>query len=99
MSGPRSWASFQPGYLEGIIARVRLRRILAGALVALNICGVGAAAATQTPCAVAGQSRDGVTTTRTTLGGVPAILRIPAQVTKPPIILWHGFGPPASEAA
>jgi pimeloyl-ACP methyl ester carboxylesterase len=34
----------------------------------------------------------------TTLAGVPAIVSVPAQVTKPPIILWHGFGPPSSEA-
>lgn len=34
-----------------------------------------------------------------TLAGVPAIVRVPASVTKPPILLWHGFGPPASEAA
>jgi len=37
--------------------------------------------------------------TRTTLAGVPAILRIPERIRKPPIILWHGFGPPASEDA
>lgn len=35
----------------------------------------------------------------TTLAGVPAILRVPAHIRKPPIILWHGFGPPASEKA
>ncbi|WP_052949669.1 alpha/beta hydrolase family protein [Dyella japonica] len=39
------------------------------------------------------------TVTHTTLNGVPAILRIPAHITKAPIILWHGFGPPASESA
>ncbi len=33
----------------------------------------------------------------TRLAGVPAILRVPQAVTKPPIILWHGLGPPASE--
>lgn len=33
------------------------------------------------------------------LAGVPALLRIPAKVSKPPIVLWHGFGPPASEQA
>lgn len=36
---------------------------------------------------------------RTTLGGIPAILRIPKSVARPPIALWHGFGPPASEQA
>lgn len=34
-----------------------------------------------------------------TLAGVPAVLRIPAHASGPPIILWHGFGPPASEKA
>jgi pimeloyl-ACP methyl ester carboxylesterase len=33
-----------------------------------------------------------------TLAGVPAIVRVPAQVLRPPILLWHGFGTPASEA-
>lgn len=33
----------------------------------------------------------------TTLAGVPAILRIPAHVSRAPIVLWHGFGPPADE--
>jgi predicted esterase len=36
---------------------------------------------------------------RTTLAGVPAILRIPEHIRRPPIVLWHGFGPPASEEA
>jgi pimeloyl-ACP methyl ester carboxylesterase len=35
----------------------------------------------------------------TTLGGVPALLRVPAAITRPPVVLWHGFGPPASEKA
>lgn len=35
----------------------------------------------------------------TTLADVPAIVRVPAKVTKAPIVLWHGFGPPASEQA
>lgn len=42
---------------------------------------------------------DGVLTVSTTLAGVPALLRVPARVDRPPIILWHGFGPPANEAA
>lgn len=33
----------------------------------------------------------------TELAGVPAVLRIPARPTKPPIVLWHGFGAPAGE--
>jgi len=35
----------------------------------------------------------------TRLASVPALLRAPAKVTQPPILLWHGFGPPASEHA
>lgn len=35
----------------------------------------------------------------TTLGNTPALLRIPARISKAPIILWHGFGPPDSERA
>ena len=35
----------------------------------------------------------------TTLGATPALVRVPSRVTKPPIILWHGFGPPDSERA
>lgn len=33
------------------------------------------------------------------LGETPALLRVPSRVTMPPIVLWHGFGPPASEQA
>jgi dienelactone hydrolase len=33
------------------------------------------------------------------LNGVPGLLRVPGVVTKPTILLWHGFGPPASERA
>jgi hypothetical protein len=37
-------------------------------------------------------------TVQTTLAGVPAILRVPKAIRKPPIVLWHGLGPPASES-
>ena len=50
---------------------------------------------------------DAATTTRadkptiiaTTLAGVPALLRVPGKITKAPIVLWHGFGPPDNERA
>ncbi len=35
---------------------------------------------------------------QTTLAGVPAIIRVPKTVKKPPVILWHGLGPPGSES-
>lgn len=41
----------------------------------------------------------GVATVSTTLAGVPAILRIPARTAQAPIVLWHGFGAPASPQA
>jgi predicted esterase len=31
------------------------------------------------------------------LGTTPALIRVPTQITKPPIILYHGFGPPDTE--
>jgi predicted esterase len=43
--------------------------------------------------------RDRVVTAETMLAGVPAIVRVPPHISKAPIVLWHGFGPPASEAA
>jgi pimeloyl-ACP methyl ester carboxylesterase len=48
-------------------------------------------------CAARGEVTDDVMTVQTTLAGVPAILRVPKGIKKPPIVLWHGLGPPASE--
>ncbi|HEX7112286.1 MAG TPA: prolyl oligopeptidase family serine peptidase [Mizugakiibacter sp.] len=50
-------------------------------------------------CEQARPAGSGMATVETTLAGVPAILRVPVRVTQPPILLWHGFGPPASERA
>src|SRR4029453_5689728 len=44
-------------------------------------------------------SRKEVATLETRLAQVPALLRAPPKGSKPPILLWHGFGPPASERA
>jgi hypothetical protein len=49
-------------------------------------------------CAANGEAADDVATVRTTLAGVPAILRVPKVIRKPPIVLWHGLGPPAGES-
>ena len=49
-------------------------------------------------CAAIGRTADDVMTVQTTLAGVPAILRMPKLIRKPPIVLWHGLGPPASES-
>jgi len=50
-------------------------------------------------CTQLPRNGDEVATLETTLAGVPAILRVPRKVTRPPIVLWHGFGAPASERA
>ena len=50
-------------------------------------------------CAAGGDVAGDIVTLQTTLAGVPAILRVPKVITKAPIVLWHGFGPPASETA
>ena len=57
-----------------------------------------AAAADAFSCRSIAPHRDAVVR-ETTLAGVPAIVRVPARVTRAPIVLWHGFGPPASEQA
>jgi dienelactone hydrolase len=46
----------------------------------------------------ASESGPAEVTVQTTLAGVPAILRIPKTIKKPPILLWHGLGPPGSES-
>lgn len=35
----------------------------------------------------------------TELAGVPVLIRVPPDISAPPIVLWHGFGPPDSEGA
>ena len=58
-----------------------------------------ARASVETPLCAAAPPVAEIEVRRTTLAGVPAILRVPKRVSRPPIVLWHGFGPPASEAA
>jgi predicted esterase len=45
----------------------------------------------------AGNGTPTVVTTK--LGDTPALIRIPSKISQSPIVLWHGFGPPASEQA
>jgi len=44
-------------------------------------------------------SRKDIVIAETRLASVPALLRAPARISKAPILLWHGFGPPANERA
>lgn len=50
-------------------------------------------------CLAPADSRREIVTVETQLASVPALLRIPRKIARPPIVLWHGFGPPASERA
>ena len=89
---------------RSILRAARLRRVLphvrAIALaLAVHLLGCApAAAAAPLDCGIAAPS-DGPVVVTTRLAGVPAILRIPRVVDRPPIVLWHGFGPPAGERA
>jgi len=68
-------------------------------LLAALVVSANAAAGEAFSCRTLVPHRDATITAETMLAGVPAIVRVPATVTKAPIVLWHGFGPPASEAA
>jgi dienelactone hydrolase len=60
------------------------------------LCVFGARVRAADNCIGAAPAAHGVSTLRLTLAGVPALVRIPHRVTKVPILLWHGFGPPGS---
>lgn len=80
-----------------------LRALVCGTLFAAvpSVSGADthAVSADQFGCQNSASRGDAVTTVTATLAGVPALLRIPKSIKKPPIVLWHGFGPPASEHA
>lgn len=83
---------------------MRWRHVLPAILICA--CTTGPAfAATQQESAIAAlclarsDSRGETAIVETRLATVPALLRVPAKVLQPPILLWHGFGPPASERA
>jgi predicted esterase len=63
------------------------------------LCCLQAVAVERLNCKTAVGADDAVAIVSEQLAGVPALVRIPRVVTKPPIVLWHGFGPPASERA
>lgn len=90
---------YQPA-MNHIARTIRLKTAcLLGALAIASTMSAGAAG--PPPCSSGSPSARGpeaVQTIRTTLAGVPAILRMPTTITKPPIVLWHGLGPPESEA-
>ena len=72
--------------------------LLIAALFSASTCR-SAAAVDAFTCKTRAQNADAVVTVETTLAGVPAILRVPKTITRAPVVLWHGFGPPANEQA
>jgi pimeloyl-ACP methyl ester carboxylesterase len=97
-----SWR-LRPTLLRGLVG-IALCWSIAG--VAGTLPASAAAPAVGTPtgdpsfrCTQLPRKGDEVATLETTLAGVPAILRVPRQVTRSPIVLWHGFGAPASARA
>lgn len=62
-------------------------------------CAVAGTSYGASSCLDGNGSGQAVATLETRLADVPALLRVPPKMTKPPILLWHGFGPPASERA
>jgi predicted esterase len=87
----------------GEVSRVstRLRRHLHCALIAAAavLSCLNALAAEKFSCRTTAGLDNDVEIVSERLAGVPALMRIPKVVTRPPIVLWHGFGPPASEQA
>src|SRR5262245_48723545 len=79
--------------------RLRLNFYCSLALIVAVVCGARATASEQVVCNIPAGSGGSVVVVSERLAGVPAVLRIPRKVTRPPIVLWHGFGPPASEQA
>lgn len=65
----------------------------------VGICLFGVVARAWSDDASCVSRTDSVEFVMTTLAAKPAFIRMPAKVTKPPIVLWHGFGPPDSEHA
>jgi len=85
-------------------ARVSLRsgRQLAGIMAAATLMTAAlvhstSASAQDFSCAARGAGAEDEVV-NTTLGGVPAVVRVPKSVDHRPVILWHGLGPPASPA-
>jgi predicted esterase len=79
--------------------RIRVCALAALVLAMLLPWSTGFAASEAPSCRALAARADPVATFETTLAGVPALLRVPKTIAKPPIVLWHGFGPPASEQA
>jgi predicted esterase len=83
---------------------MRWQHVLAAFVFHLFVAGAALAAAQQDPeirnlCRAHGEAGGEVTIVETRLASVPALMRIPPTIARPPVLLWHGFGPPASERA
>jgi dienelactone hydrolase len=75
-----------------------LQRFIAGTLGCLLLFGSCHAAESCAWQAGSHSAPEAPTILRASLAGVPALIRVPKVVKKPSIVLWHGLGPPGSEA-
>ena len=75
------------------------RAAVAGICLALSLLASPARAESNDDLDCATARENNPTVIATTLGDTPALVRIPARISKAPIILWHGFGPPDDERA
>ena len=75
------------------------RHVLAAIAVSLPGCAAAHDPDIAALCRPRKESGEETAIVETQLAAVPALMRVPAKVTQPPILLWHGFGPPASERA
>lgn len=86
-------------FMRAAIVRRSSRARGIALVLAASLLGYGPASAAEPfNCGIVAPGDQPVLLT-TRLAGVPAVLRIPRLIKKPPIILWHGFGPPADERA
>lgn len=74
-------------------------RLGALALLLVGSSSMASATTADTRFDCEGAGRVAPTIVHATLNGVPAVLRLPTHIAQAPIILWHGFGPPANEEA
>jgi hypothetical protein len=77
---------------------MRAMHLVVSILIFLGCCDSRADGSPSHSCARHRTAAGGISIEETTLRSVPALLRIPADILQPPILLWHGFGPPASSA-
>src|SRR5690349_3498041 len=101
LTGPEATVATGAPFIAVYSRRMKWQHVLA-ALVFCHFAGGSVLAAAQPDSSIERLCRKdkaagGPTVVETRLAAVPALVRVPPTVSQPPILLWHGFGPPASE--